>query len=211
MADAVEIKLAQLGKRYKRWIFRDIDLVFLPSKRYGVIGRNGVGKSTLLRLISGYTSPTAGKVTYKLSGIQIDAQQSALLIGYSAPYINLIDELTVREMLEFHTSFKEVYPEVINLDKFLEKINLLSHRDFLVGDLSSGLMQRLKVGLTILTKTPVILLDEPSSYLDLPGKKWYNELLNEYSFNRLVIVASNDPEDVSECEEMIDMMQFNGD
>ena len=66
MADAVEIELAHLGKRYKRWIFRDVDLVLHTSKRYGVIGRNGVGKSTLLRLISGYTSPTTGKVTFTL-------------------------------------------------------------------------------------------------------------------------------------------------
>ena len=66
---------------------------------------------------------------------------------------------------------------MVNLDVLLDNVKLSSHRDFLVGDLSSGLMQRLKVGLTILTMTPVILLDEPTSYLDLPGKKWYYDLL----------------------------------
>jgi ABC-type multidrug transport system ATPase subunit len=208
MADAVEIELAHLGKRYKQWIFRDVDLVLYPSKRYGVIGRNGVGKSTLLRLISGYTSPTVGKVTFTLSGKPIDDQQAALMVGYTAPYINLIDELTVNEILEFHTSFKKVYPDVVNREVLLDKVNLSSHRDFLVGDLSSGLMQRLKLGLTILTMTPVILLDEPTSYLDLSGKKWYYDLLDEYARNRLVVVASNDPEDVLKCDQMIDMMDF---
>jgi ABC-type multidrug transport system ATPase subunit len=130
------------------------------------------------------------------------------MVGYTAPYVNLIDELTVREMLDFHMRFKPVYEAVSDINTFLSRIRLLTHGDVLVGDLSSGLLQRLKVGMMIFSKTPVLLLDEPTSYLDLEGKKWYYDLVDEFIHDRLLVVASNDPEDLVQCEEMIDMLRF---
>jgi ABC-type multidrug transport system ATPase subunit len=208
MADRIQIGLSGIGKRFKRWIFKDVDLTLHSGVRYGVIGHNGVGKSTLLRIISGYTSPTLGHVSYTIDGSALDQQDAALMVGYTAPYVNLIDELTVREMLDFHMHFKTVYEAVSDINTFLSGINLLTHGDVLVGDLSSGLLQRLKVGMMIFSKTPVLLLDEPTSYLDLEGKKWYYDLVDEFIHDRLLVVASNDPEDLVQCEEMIDMVRF---
>ena len=112
MADRVQIELSKIGKRYKRWIFRDIDLIFQPAGTYGITGHNGIGKSTLLRVISGYTSPTSGLVKYNhaTKGL-LDAQTAATSIAFAAPYIDLIDELTVLEMINFHCSFKKVFPD----------------------------------------------------------------------------------------------------
>ncbi len=208
MAELLQIGLSGIGKRFNRWVFREVDLELHSGVRYGVIGHNGVGKSTLLRIISGYMSPTEGQVTYLQNGKLLDPQRAALNVGYVAPYINLISELTVREMLNFHLRFKPVFEVVSDIDTFLHRIHLQTHADVFVGDLSSGLMQRLKLGIMVLSRTMVLLLDEPTSYLDLAGKQWYYELLDEFAPGRLVIVASNDPEDLVACEEMIDMVRY---
>jgi ABC-type multidrug transport system ATPase subunit len=208
MVDIVQIGLSGIGKRFNRWVFRDIDLELHSGVRYGVIGHNGVGKSTLLRIISGYMSPTEGRVTYLQDKNLLDPQRAALTVGYVAPYVSLISELTVREMLNFHLRFKPVFEAVSDIDTFLSRIHLQTHADVFVGDLSSGLMQRLKLGIMVLSRTMVLLLDEPTSYLDLAGKQWYYELVDEFATGRLIIVASNDPEDLVACEEMIDMVRY---
>lgn len=208
MVDPVQIELAKIGKRFKHWIFKDVNLVLEPSTQYGVIGRNGIGKSTLLRIISGYTSPSTGVVTYTQIGEKLDILSSASTVSFAAPYIDLIDELTVVEMLQFHRSFRKTFPELEQDENLLEAIELSAHKDVLVGDLSSGLMQRLKVGLMIVSKSSVLLLDEPTSYLDLSGKKWFHQLLGKYQNQRLVVIASNDPEDLVNADHNIDMQQF---
>jgi ABC-type multidrug transport system ATPase subunit len=208
MADTLEILLSGIGKRYKRWIFQDVSFQLQASQRHGIVGRNGAGKSTLLRIISGYTSPTSGEVHYRSNGISIDPQVAATKVSYAAPYIDLIEELTVSEHFTFHSNFHDFLPEIEGIDVFLDLVQLSSHRDILVSDLSSGLMQRLKVGLALLCQTPVLLLDEPTSYLDLEGKAWFKNLLDLYTDGRLVLIASNEPEDVSSCDHLIDIQQF---
>lgn len=208
MVDPVQIKLSRIGKRFKHWIFRDIDLLFHPSTFYGIVGHNGIGKSTLLRIISGYTSPTIGEVSYSDDRGKMDMQSAATNLSFAAPYIDLIEELTVREMISFHLSFKKVFSQLTDLEAILHEIELFAYQDTLVGDLSSGLMQRLKVGLMIITETPVLLLDEPTSYLDLKGKSWYHRLIEKYRAGRLVIVASNDPEDLVRVDHFVEMEQF---
>lgn len=208
MADPVQIELTKIGKRFKSWIFRDIDLIFESSVFYGIVGHNGIGKSTLLRIISGYTSPTVGRVIYSSVHGPLDIQSAAGTVSYAAPYIDLIDELTVTEMVLFHQSFRKFFPALRQIEDILRVIELYKHRDTLVGDLSSGLMQRLKVGLMIVTESPVLLLDEPTSYLDLNGKQWYHQLLEKYRPGRLVIVASNDPDDLIRVDRFVNMEEF---
>jgi len=205
MGDNVRIEISGVGKKYKRWIFRNVDLSLDPTIRYGVIGRNGIGKSTLLKIISGYTTPSAGRVSFLMNDNEVQEQQAALMVGFAAPYIDVIKELTVTEMVRFHGRFHNRRKGVGSIDEFLQIIQLTTHADVLAGDLSSGLMQRLKVGLVLLSETPIILLDEPTSYLDLSGKRWFYNLLEEFAGGRLVMIASNDPEDLETCQQLIDI------
>ncbi|MCB0689827.1 MAG: ATP-binding cassette domain-containing protein [Saprospiraceae bacterium] len=208
MDDPVQIELRNIGKRFKHWIFRDINLTLTPSRSYGVVGHNGIGKSTLLRIISGYTAPSTGKVIYSVKGHVLDVHTAASKVSFAAPYIDVIEELTVLEMIRFHHSFKKFIVQTKSISDLLGLLELENHGDLMVGDLSSGLMQRLKVGLMIITQTPVLMLDEPTSYLDVKGKKWFHQLLGQFRDGRLVIIASNDPDDLTSVDESIDMLDF---
>ncbi|NND35316.1 MAG: ABC transporter ATP-binding protein [Saprospiraceae bacterium] len=208
MAEKTRISLSNIGKKYKHWVIKNVSIELSSAHHYGITGRNGAGKSTLLRIISGYTSPTLGKLSYFQENDIIDMHSAARMVSYAAPYIDLIEELTVSESYSFHAKFHSMQPLAQSLDGFLDGVQLKTHQDVLVGDLSSGLMQRLKVGLAILTDTPVLLLDEPTSYLDSYGKDWYRDLLNRHSDNRLLAIASNDQFDIYSCTNIIDIHNY---
>ncbi len=205
MADLSEIGLQHIGKKYKHWIFRNVDLNLVPGGRYAVVGRNGIGKSTLLKIIAGAVIPSEGQVIYTNQGKSIDLQEALTAISFAAPYVDLIEELTVMEMSRFHSRFRSLHKKLENCNEFLERINLRGHSENFVGDLSSGLMQRLRLGLALLFPTPVLLLDEPTSYLDSEGKQWYNRLLENYLDNQILVIASNDHDDLHYCKEEINI------
>ena len=97
----MRIELSNVGKRYGlNWIVRKFDYNFESGKKYAITGHNGSGKSTLLKLISGGLELDEGEIVYTESGI-ISENNNALKLGYCAPYVNLIKELTLSEMIDF--------------------------------------------------------------------------------------------------------------
>ncbi len=204
--DDLLITLSGVGKKYRRWVFKHIDFQFSSHSSYGIAGRNGTGKSTLMRIISGFLTPSRGTVAYQKKTLPIDMDKFGTHVSYVAPYISIIEELTVEEHIAFHFKFQQVHHL---LEKnVLELVKLKEHHKTLVSDLSSGMMQRLKLGLALFSSTPVLLLDEPTSYLDRENRVWFHTMINEYRDNRLVIIASNDPEDLELCEQIIDVESF---
>ena len=201
------IELHHISKKYRSWIFKSVDYQFDPDRIYGIVGRNGSGKSTLLKIISGYTTPTKGQVRFIDQGKDLQADEWPMQIGYAAPYIGLIEELTVREQVEFHRRFKDFHNN-LSPDEFLRLAGMEAHQDKFLNQLSSGLMQRLKLALHILTDTPVLLLDEPTSYLDAASREWFERLLANYGQNRLVILATNDIQDQLLCAQTLDVEAF---
>ena len=185
----MEINLTSLGKRYGlEWIFRKVDFQFQSGNSYALTGHNGSGKSTLLKVLSGGLTPSEGKIEFK-EGNKIYSQiEIAKDVAYVAPYINLIDDFTLLEMIEFHFQFKKMY---VTQSELLEILDLNQHKNKAIHNFSSGMMQRLKLSLAILSETKILLLDEPTSYLDEKAILWYKNLLQDYIFDRLVILGSN--------------------
>lgn len=152
-------------------------------------GHNGSGKSTLLKIISGGLSASEGKVFYRKGDKDLSQLQVAEEVAYAAPYIHLIDDFTLQEMLEFHFRFKKM--KVSSLDAFMDILGLREHQHKSISKFSSGMMQRLKLSLAILSDTKILLLDEPTSYLDENAVSWYRQLLSENMEGRLVVIGSN--------------------
>ncbi|MDH3648196.1 MAG: ATP-binding cassette domain-containing protein [Saprospiraceae bacterium] len=192
------IRLDGIGKRYNHWIFRNVIYEFAAGS-YGISGSNGSGKSTLLRIISGYLTPSEGSLAF-LNGsrLPIDRDLWAPMVSFCGPDIELIHELTLGEHCSFHFRFKQMYPG-LSLDDFFAITRLEEHRELRVGELSSGLYQRFELGLTLLSSSPVILLDEPTSYLDRGSRSWFVSVLQQYSDNRIIVIASNDQADLNLC------------
>lgn len=187
----VNITLNKVGKQYNSdWIFSDVSCEITPLNSTAVLGSNGSGKSTLLQVILSSITPTLGDVNYTRNGVQVNAENAFRLMSVSAPYIELVEEFTLEEMLNFHRRLK---PCVRNLTAkeitIICKLEKSFHK--LIRDFSSGMKQRVKLALAILSDTPVLILDEPTSNLDQAGIEWYVDLVSQYKKNRTVIVSSN--------------------
>ncbi|MBI2270993.1 MAG: ABC transporter ATP-binding protein [Bacteroidetes bacterium] len=187
----MKVNLTNIGKRYNRhWIFKGLSYEFSSENAYVIMGANGSGKSTLLQLIAGSLSPSEGEISYHNDLVQVPGEQIYSSVGVVAPYLDLIEAYTLEEIIAFHFQFKQFYAG-ISAKIFIEIIDLPSAQNKPLKEFSSGMKQRVKLALAILSDTPLLLLDEPAANLDKKGVEWYSQLMNKYRNNRLVIVCSN--------------------
>lgn len=218
----MKISLTNTGKRFNRdWIFRHINFQFVPGTHYAITGSNGSGKSTLLQVISGAIAASEGAVGYELSAISyqlsaIGGQRGATgnigdenyrYISIAAPYLELVEEMTLKEFLQFHSRFKPLLPSM-TIDNIIQILTLEAATNKQIRYFSSGMKQRVKLAQAFFSDTPVLLLDEPCTNLDADGISLYHQLVNNYCQNRLVIVSSNDQVEYSFCKEIIRIGDF---
>ncbi len=204
----MDIKLDNVAKRYRfEWIFRNINYEFKSGDSYAILGSNGAGKSTFLKILSGHLSPSKGSVDFIKNDSPVDKDLIYQHISYAAPYIDLIEELTLVEAIEFHQKFKPLCKDLNTGDLLdLLQFSKSSHKE--VKYFSSGMKQRLKLVLAICSDTDILLLDEPTTNLDKQGFKWYLELVERFRMERLLIIASNVETDYSFCEKQLNIMDY---
>lgn len=204
----MDIKLKQLGKRYKfEWIFRNLDYNFQNGNAYAILGANGSGKSTLLKVLSGYASPSKGTIGFYQQDKKVELDKVYHQLSFAAPYIELIEELTLIEVLQFHQKFKP-FQHNLSINDLIDMLNFSKSKHKEVRFFSSGMKQRLKLVLAICSDTDYLLLDEPTTNLDNQGVVWYQELIDRFAKNRLTIVASNIEHDYEFCSETLNIMDF---
>jgi len=195
------ITLDNIGKRFGNdWIFRRVNFQFSSGKAYAILGPNGSGKSTLLQLASGYQTPTEGAVKFSNGTGTIDAEDIFNKISLCAPYLQLIEEFTLTEQLRFHFSFKKML-NGFSEAAIIDLLGLQAHSSKQMRHFSSGMKQRVKLCLAILSDVPAVLLDEPATNLDEQGIEWYKNLIEKHQKGRLLIVSSNRLEEYEMCAE----------
>ncbi len=203
----MHIELNKISKRYGyQWILRDLDLVISSGSVLGVNGLNGSGKSTLIKILSGFLSPSDGKIIHALDDKIIKIADVYKSVSWVAPYLSLTENYNIEEMYNLQGKFKRMKTE--SFQEFIEVIDLVQHQDKYIKDFSSGMQQRLQLGLAILSDTPLLLLDEPTSYLDSNAISWYHKLLQKHLDGRTVVIASNDAGDLAECNSSVDVLEF---
>lgn len=188
----MEVALQNIGKRYaENWIFRGVNTVFQAGKIHGITGHNGSGKSTLLQIISGFVTPTEGQVVYANGTLNIeDVYQQCSL---AAPSLELPAEFTVSETIALQGRFKP-WRGGLETPQLLEICDLTTHQHKTLAQLSSGMLQRLKLTLAICADTRLLLLDEPCANLDHTWDAWFSEILENHRALRTVIICSNNRE-----------------
>jgi ABC-type multidrug transport system ATPase subunit len=190
----MQIQLNNIGKRYNyEWIFRKVNYHFTPGNNYVLLGANGSGKSTLLQVIAGNLIPSEGEVEFNSGDMKIETEETYKQLSYAAPYLELFEEFTLAESIEFQGQFKP-YRNALNTKEIIGITGLEKSKDKQLKYYSSGMKQRVRLALAILADTPLLLLDEPGSNLDRNAIDWYQNLVKEHSQNRLIIVASNQQE-----------------
>lgn len=190
------ITLSGVGKRYGRqWVLRDVDLDIPPGSTWAILGANGSGKSSLLRMLCALDRNSSGTMHWHVGGDPVDPMEVPLAIAYCAPDQALIPDLTVAEHIALHRQLRNG----TSPDRGEEVIRwaLLEGKGHVrVRDLSSGMRQRLALTLAFTTPCGALFLDEPTSHLDREGKSWYADLVSEHRAGRTLVVASNhDPAD----------------
>lgn len=205
------IKLENIGKRYNyEWIFRKVDYEFSNENNYVILGSNGSGKSTLLQVIAGNLIPSEGKINYQETNSENIIEEENIFhhLSYAAPYLDLFEEYTLRESIEFQANFKP-FSSGLKTNQIIEILQLEKAKDKQLKYYSSGMKQRVRLALAILADTPILLLDEPTSNLDRKAIDWYQRLVSDFSKNRLIIVASNQQEyEYPFCNKEINIEQY---
>ncbi|MBX3257975.1 MAG: ATP-binding cassette domain-containing protein [Chitinophagaceae bacterium] len=207
------ISLTNTGKRFNReWIFRRLDFQFVTGTHYAITGPNGSGKSTLLQVIAGALSPSEGSVSLQPEHAKAVTNHHSSdhffsFVSIAAPYLELIEEMTLAEFLRFHAQFKP-FQAGLTIESIIAVIGLEKAAHKQIRFFSSGMKQRVKLAQSILSNTPVLLLDEPCTNLDAEGIGLYHMLIETYTTGKLIIVSSNYEVEYSFCREKLNIMDY---
>ena len=221
----------------REWIFRHFTYTFEAGKAYAIIGPNGSGKSTLLQSISGAIHINEGSLKYEVGGQRSEVRgrrsevgsqtsdfrhqtsdlrpQTSVIaderiydyVSICAPYLEVVEEMTLIEFLSFHHGFKP-FLDGMTIEKIVAIIGLQAAVNKQIRYYSSGMKQRVKLAQSIFSNVPVILLDEPCTNLDAVGVELYHRLINDHCKDRLVIVSSNDEVEYRFCKEKINISDY---
>jgi len=205
----ISIHINELGKKFvNEWIFKNVTLTIYPGEKLVILGSNGSGKSTLLQSISSFLIPTKGEVVWKkVRHAEIDSASDRVRnefgmteiieddfiykhLSMASPYMELIEDFTLTETINHQKQFK---PFVNNLStKEIIALMQLEHAgEKYIKNYSSGMKQRVKLGLAILADCPVLLLDEPCSNLDPNAIAWYQTMIKDFAQHKTILVCSN--------------------
>jgi ABC-type multidrug transport system ATPase subunit len=199
------ITVTEAGKRFNReWIFRKFSTEFNTGQHYAITGHNGSGKSTFIQCLAGSMLLSEGKISYHVNGMAISDEKLYQQVSIAAPYLELIEEMTAYEFLQYHTRFKSMIAGH-SMDSILENIGLSKATNKEIRNFSSGMKQRLKLAQAFYSDTPLLLLDEPCTNLDQQGIEIYQQLIRSLTRDRLVIIGSNDPIEFQSCGATIRM------
>ena len=205
----MEVVLENASKKfYREWIFRRLNLTLRSGEHIAILGPNGSGKSTLLQVICGAVLPTEGRIEYRVNSVLIPSENIYREIALATPYLELIEEFTLEEIVSLHFRFKKLIAGFTPED-IITHTGLSTSRHKVFKYFSSGMKQRVKLALAFFSDVKLLLLDEPCSNLDKEGIKWYLELISRLTVDRLVVVCSNTVEDEFRfCTRQLQMNDF---
>ena len=206
--DCENIKLVcgNLSRRYgKKLLFSDVSFTLSRGESLCVWGRNGSGKSTLLKILAGLVRPNRGEARYVLGEKKMEPHRAINEFGVVSPDIIPYDELSPLENLAFTVRMRGGNYDEAAARGTLESLGLSHSHDAPAGTMSSGMKQRLRLALATIHDPPVLLLDEPTSYLDTEGTQRVEEYVRAQAPGRIVVIATNNPAEKEWCAQTIEL------
>lgn len=201
---ALSITVDRLSKSFgTRKVIRDLSFSLNAPGSLGITGRNGSGKTTLMKILCQLSLPTKGRVLLREGDREIPAADCSNYLKMITPEMALYEMLTGYENLKFFATLGGLKSERSQQDKLLERVGLSGRGADLVAAYSSGMKQRLKYAVTLQAKPAILLLDEPTANLDDAGKAIVREIIAEQKQHGMLIIATNETEDLSQVENVI--------
>lgn len=197
------LQAQSISKRYGiNLVFSDLSFE-VTAPVIGVSGENGSGKSTLLKCLAGLIKLTSGSVIWLNNDRQWNQEDFKKSLGFLAPYVQLYEELTVRENLEFILKLRKS-TDASYIDELLASLDALNFSDSRFGSLSTGQQQRAKLASALIHRPKILMLDEPGSNLDHKGKKSVEAVVERYRANNgMIFIASNQKYELDLCDQVI--------
>ena len=203
----ISIVSKDISKKFgKNLLFRNVNFSISNGDSFYITGPNGSGKSTLLQILAGIQKPATGSVIYTSGDSVIDISQYKNFYGFTGPQVNSYNMLTASENLMF-TSSQKVNETKIN--EFLERFELYRHRTKPVQHYSSGMKQRLRLIHALINDREILMLDEPCTNLDSKGRDILYGIINEIKNNKILIIATNESDDIKLCTRGINLEQHS--
>jgi ABC-type multidrug transport system ATPase subunit len=191
-----------ISKKFRQeWVFKALNYTFESGKSYAIVGQNGAGKSTLLKTLAQYSLPNKGTVEFE--GIIDDVNRQ---ISFAAPYSELIEEFTLPELLNFLVQI-DFLDARWDFDTFTTFIDLRPSETKYIKNFSSGMRQKVKLGVALAADRPILCLDEPTSNLDETAKNWFYQAL-ESQRHKLILIASNEKAEIDLCTDSLAIADY---
>lgn len=188
----MQIEITELKKSYgENAVLKDISLT-IENGMYGLLGRNGAGKTTFMRILSTLLKPSAGKITFDNISLE-ETKRIRPLIGYLPQEFSLYSDMSVLEIMRYLAAISKIPVEIQRerIPNLLQQVNLWEHRKTKVRKLSGGMKRRLGIAQALLNNPKVLIVDEPTAHLDPEERLRFYNLLDEFSSDRVVIVSSH--------------------
>jgi heme exporter protein A len=193
----MRIVLTDISKNFaEKRIFKNINLALESGQSVAITGPNGSGKTTLVRIICGLIRPSMGRVEYFLEERKINLENVYRYLGLVGPYLELYEELSALENLLFFGKLRRIPDLKERIHSLMDQFKLSGREEDDVKTYSSGMRQRLKYVFALLSQPEILILDEPTANLDSEGIERVYEIMNEQKKNKILILATNDHDDL---------------
>lgn len=192
----MKIKLININKNFKNLkVLDDVNVEFKPGKIYGLVGRNGAGKSVLLKIICGFYNPTSGDVLFNNKSINLE-KEFAPSTRAMIERPNFLPDISGYENLKLLASIQNIIGEE-EIIKTLKQVNLFDEKDKKYSKYSLGMKQKLGIAQVLMENPEVEILDEPFNGIDDESKEMIrNVLIEEKKKGKIIILATHVKEDI---------------
>lgn len=204
----MSLMLQDVSKFYDKKVLDNIQLE-MERGVYGLLGPNGVGKSTLIRLICGIEQANAGTITYANKNIRDLDERYREVLGYVPQKAGLYEDFTAQEFLEYMAVMKGLAKKEtkVQIEKVLKLVDLIDVRNKKIKSFSGGMKQRVSIAQALLNEPEILILDEPTVGLDIKERMKFKQFISEFASNRLVIFATHIVSDIEDISSHIVVMK----
>ena len=193
----MEIVIDNLSKRYgKKEAIKNLSLK-IPSGMYGLLGRNGAGKTSLMRILAALSVPTNGDIW--LNGVSMkETAKIREMVGYLPQDFSMYRSMTVLGAMDYLGLLSDIPKEIRKerIDELLEKVNLKDNAKTKIKALSGGMKRRLGIAQALLHNPQILIVDEPTIGLDPEERIRFRNLLSDFADDRIVLLSTHIASDI---------------